>query len=459
MTQTETLSTPSTSLDPASFFTAPPQSATDLQEARNQFFSDSALADKFEDMAREARQAKNTAVAASASWVCGQYAHAMEFVQGDGEMENFIRISSLHELGKHEQASELASTHWKSKDSALAGASLFALNAARDYESVLKNSPKASLSPADTAFFSARCLELSGDYESACEGYEKILSEDPSNFPARFSLAYRLDLYGNEKEAARHYEALLERRPISTAVLLNLGLIYEERNDFEKSCGCYSAILRRDPNHPSARLFFRDSHESLDMFYDEDLERKEDHLMQVLRTPISDFELSVRARNCLINMDIHSLEDLVSHSEPELLEFKNFGETSLNEIKHVLHAKGLRLGMRREDGSFVIPEDFGANGYFDAEKELHWLGELTDDQRESLEMQISTLNLSVRCHRALVERLNLQRIGDILRYSEEDLLGMPNFGITSLNELSSKLTELNLRIRSGRGEEYGQSME
>jgi len=76
-----------------------------------------------------------------------------------------------------------------------------------------------------------------------------------------------------------------------------------------------------------------------------------------------------------------------------------------------------------------------------------------------LEMQISTLNLSVRCHRALVERLNLQRIGDILRYSEEDLLGMPNFGITSLNELSSKLTELNLRIRSGRGEEYGQDLE
>ena len=459
MTQTETVSISSISPDPASFFAAPPKVPCDLLEARNQFFSDSALADKFENMAREAREAKNNTVACAASWVCGQYAKAISFVEGDGELANFIRISSLSELGKHDQAVELAKVSWKSKDTALAAASLFALNAAGAKEDILGNSPKASLSPADAAFFSARCIELEGDYEGACEAYEKILSEDPSCFHARFSLAFRLDLFGNEKVASRHYEALLERRPIPTSVLLNLGLIYEERNDFEKSCGCYSAILRRDPSNPVARLFFRDAHESLDMFYDEDLERKEDHLMQVLRTPISDFELSVRARNCLINMDIHSLSDLVSHSEPELLEFKNFGETSLNEIKQVLQAKGLRLGMRREDGSFVIPDDFGMNGFFDAEKELHWLGELTDEQREALEMQISTLNLSVRCHRALVERLNLQRIGDILRYSEEDLLGMPNFGITSLNELSSKLTELNLRIRSGRGEEYGQDLE
>ena len=59
----------------------------------------------------------------------------------------------------------------------------------------------------------------------------------------------------------------------------------------------------------------------------------------------------------------------------------------------------------------------------------------------------------MRCHRALVERLNLQRVGDILLYSEEDLLGMPNFGITSLNELQNKLGEYGLRLRSGRGDE------
>jgi DNA-directed RNA polymerase subunit alpha len=176
-------------------------------------------------------------------------------------------------------------------------------------------------------------------------------------------------------------------------------------------------------------------------------------MMKVLRTPITDFELSVRARNCLTNMGISTLEELVSYTEADMLEWKNFGETSLSEIKRLLVQKGLRLGMRRDDGSFMVPDDFDAARSINLEEELKWMGPLTGEQKEALELQISTLNLSVRCHRALVERLNLKRIGDALLYSEEDLLGMPNFGITSLNELQLKLKDYSLRLRSGRGEE------
>ena len=85
------------------------------------------------------------------------------------------------------------------------------------------------------------------------------------------------------------------------------------------------------------------------MFYDEDLERKEDRLNQILRTPITDFELSVRARNCLNKMNIVTLGDLVRQTEQELLAYKNFGETSLNEIKEILSSKNLRLGMAHEE--------------------------------------------------------------------------------------------------------------
>ena len=87
----------------------------------------------------------------------------------------------------------------------------------------------------------------------------------------------------------------------------------------------------------------------MDMYYDEDLERKEDRLNQILRIPITDFELSVRARNCLNKMQITTLGDLVQQTEQELLSYKNFGETSLTEIKEILHSKGLRLGMPREE--------------------------------------------------------------------------------------------------------------
>ena len=441
---------------PAAFFAAPPATPSALLEARNSLLADSSTATKFQDAVREARAGGNRGPAASGSWVCGEYEKALNLVDGDDELACFIRGNSAYELGHYQDAKEALQGLANSNDQVLATSALMALDAASAHEELATAVGKASLGVADSSYFKARLLEIEGKTQEACDLYEEILSADPSHYMSRFRLAFRCDLHGNTDDAKRHYEALLERRPIPSPVLVNLGLIYEDQNQFEKACGCFGAVLRGEPNHRLARLYYRDSHESLDMFYDEDLERKEDRLMQVLRTPISDFELSVRARNCLPNMDIRTLGDLVSHSEPELLEFKNFGETSLNEIKRVLQAKGLRLGIRREDGTFLIPEEFDADDNFDPDKDLAWLGGLTDDMRDALDLQISTLNLSVRCHRALVERLNLQKVSDILRFSEEDLLGMPNFGITSLNELTSKLHELNLRLRSGRGDEYSE---
>lgn len=442
-------------VDPAAFFAAPPSSPSDLVEARNRFMTTLACAEKFESAVREARNGGNQVLAAMGSWVTGEYHKALEFVGSEGEMDAFVKGNSEFELGNFAAACETLKGSHKSSDTELAACTLHALladNKGKDFLAALKS---AKLSDTNQLYFAGRAKELDGEYEAAAVDYRHVLELAPNHFAARFRLAFRSDLHGDEEAAIAIYETFLEQLPIPTSVLLNLGVLYEDRNDFERACGCFGAVLRRDANNPIARLYFHDSHDSLDMFYDENRELKEDQLMKVLRTPISDFELSVRARNCLSNMDIKTLSDLVSHTEQDLLEFKNFGETSLNEIKRVLNQKGLRLGIRRDDGTFVIPDEFDASRSIDIETELAWLGKLSDEQREALDLQISTLNLSVRCHRALVERLNLQRVSDILLYSEEDLLGMPNFGITSLNELQKKLEEYGLRLRSGRGEEYG----
>lgn len=440
--------------DPAAFFAAPPSTPAELVEARGRFLADADSTAKFESAVREARAGGNKTMAAIGSWVTGEYDKVLEFAEGNDDLATFVRGMSQYELGQYDAAVETLGGSVGSGDTALAAAALHAMLGANQTDAFEKALPKAKLNDADALYFAGRQLELARDYEAAVEKYEEVLALNELHFAARFRLAYRADLFGDDETAIAVYEGFLQQRPIPVSVLINLGVLYEDRNDFERACGCFGAVLRRDPNNAIARLFFTDSHDSLDMFYDENLELKEDQLMKVLRTPISDFELSVRARNCLSNMDIKSLGDLVSHSEQELLEFKNFGETSLNEIKRVLNQKGLRLGMRRDDGSFIIPEEFDAARSVDIEAELSWLGPLSDEMKEALELQISTLNLSVRCHRALVERLNLQRVGDILLFSEEDLLGMPNFGITSLNELQNKLTEFGLRLRSGRGDEY-----
>lgn len=65
-----------------------------------------------------------------------------------------------------------------------------------------------------------------------------------------------------------------------------------------------------------------------------------------LNLPLSELKLSVRASNCLESENIHTLRDLVVRTEEQLLEVRNFGETTLNEVKEKLADLGLRLGMR-----------------------------------------------------------------------------------------------------------------
>jgi len=66
----------------------------------------------------------------------------------------------------------------------------------------------------------------------------------------------------------------------------------------------------------------------------------------MLSRPIAELELSVRARNCLDGASILTLGDLVSLSENEVMNLKNLGKTSLNEIKSKLAERGLSLGMQ-----------------------------------------------------------------------------------------------------------------
>jgi DNA-directed RNA polymerase, alpha subunit, bacterial and chloroplast-type len=72
-------------------------------------------------------------------------------------------------------------------------------------------------------------------------------------------------------------------------------------------------------------------------------------LMPLLIRPVDDLELTVRSANCLKAEDIFYIGDLVQKSEQELLKAPNLGKKSLTEIKEVLVAHGLSLGMRVEN--------------------------------------------------------------------------------------------------------------
>ena len=68
-------------------------------------------------------------------------------------------------------------------------------------------------------------------------------------------------------------------------------------------------------------------------------------LRKVLKTPLEDLDLSVRAFNCLKAAKINSLSELVQYEQEDLMKFRNFGQKSLSEIEQVLNERGLGFGL------------------------------------------------------------------------------------------------------------------
>jgi len=69
------------------------------------------------------------------------------------------------------------------------------------------------------------------------------------------------------------------------------------------------------------------------------------HMRKILKTSLSDLDLSVRAYNCLKAAEIRTLGELVSFHIEDLLKFRNFGKKSLTELEDFVKDKGLNFGM------------------------------------------------------------------------------------------------------------------
>ena len=287
---------------------------------------------------------------------------------------------------------------------------------------------------ADYHYQLGRLQEGQGLYEEACDNYKTALELSPEHQKALFHLAYRCDLSGDEDAAIDYYEQIASRSPVHINALLNLAVLFEDKGEYDRAAQYVELVLESHPNHQRAILFEKDIDSSKTMFYDEEKEEKRSRKNQILETPISDFELSVRSRNCLKKMKLETLGDLLNISEVELLSYKNFGETSLREIKVILDSKGLHLGMALEEKQFVV-----GDGLEPGE-------EMAEDEGFS-NKPVDDLQLSVRARKCL-ENLEIRTIGDLTRRTEAELLGCKNFGVTSLNEIKKAVANIGLALRS-----------
>jgi DNA-directed RNA polymerase subunit alpha len=280
----------------------------------------------------------------------------------------------------------------------------------------------------------ARVRSACGDQEGAEQLLRHAVAIHPTHRDALFHLGELAFRYGHDDEALELWERCAAMRPVHRGAMLNLAVAYEDLNRYDLAVVCYKQILRDYPDDQLAQRGLYDAQSSQSEVIDERALAASEKIRSILNTPMTDFELSVRSRNCLARMNIKTLGDLIKRSEAELLAFKNFGETSLAEIKDILTQKGLRLG-----------QDINVEEYAKKAEALNRFFPKVD--KDVVNKPVADLKLSVRSRRA-IESLGVVTVGDLLNFNENDLMRCKNFGQTSLNEIKQKLAELGLRLKS-----------
>ena len=391
----------------------------------------------------EAREDRTPAAAVRlgvCQYLLGRYRSAIETLRSadGGALAHFYIGKSqfaLNQFGEAIKSYAAAKTAgYNGDDCALATAEAYRYS--KDPKKALEVLDKLSGAVEQTAEYlyqrGATVAALGGSPVEAIALLERAVEADGKHPGALFALAVENDRRGNDDTALTLYQRAAGTFPTNVGTLVNLGILYEDRQQFDRAQLCYQRVLDSFPDHPRARLYARDASASGNILYDEEAQRRQDRLAAVLNIPVTDFELSVRSRNCLQKMGVRTLGDLTRTSEQELLSSKNFGETSLVEIRDMLHSKGLELGQFATETKAPEPTiDLTA---------------MSPDEQALLDRPISDLNLSVRARKCMA-RLGLTLIGELIRKTGDDLLECKNFGVTSLNEVREKLTTLGLKLR------------
>ncbi|MCA9118099.1 MAG: tetratricopeptide repeat protein, partial [Planctomycetaceae bacterium] len=328
------------------------------------------------------------------SYLFGQHSRAVRYlseVSGSG-VASFIHGLALHAVGKYSEATEqfdqAAANGYDSVECALRKAgSIRAAGEVDEAEQLLRSVAKQAVSRAEYSYQMGCIWADRGDTMTAIEYFERAVDMDPHHSRALFHLAVQNASHGNDDDAIRLYEQSLSRPPHYLGALLNLGILYEDNENYRAAEYCFRRIMEFDPLNERAQLYLKDIEATGGMYYDEDTARHEARMEQLLSRPVADFELSVRSRNCLQSMGLETLGDLTRINEQELLAGKNFGETSLHEIREIMQAHNLRIGQNLHHTA--------ATEHFTPSQDL------SPEEQETLNRPISDLNLSVRARKCM----------------------------------------------------------
>ncbi|MCG3128717.1 MAG: DNA-directed RNA polymerase subunit alpha [Phycisphaerae bacterium] len=370
----------------------------------------------------------------------GRLSEAIEMLASgtDNKIRRYFAGLANVGLGRYEEAiaefERASNKGWDAlqADMQAAGACLRAGNLP-GAQKLLDRHARAGKDRAEWHFASGQMLESAGEHDRAIEALERAMELDPDDPQLMFRAAFLYDLHGLDAQAIELYERLSLHPAAYVNALINLAVLYEDRARYPDAMRCLVRVLATHPNHLRARLFLRDVESSAHMHVDDDRSKRIETQSKLLDTPITEFELSVRSRNCLKKMNIVTLGDLLRTGEAELLAYKNFGETSLAEIHALLATRGLRLGQGVPEAEVPRPAPVAPP--------VH----VPPGAEGNLRKPVSEMELSVRARKCL-QRLNIGTVGELILKTEAELLAIRNFGVTSLNEIKLRLADLGLQL-------------
>jgi DNA-directed RNA polymerase subunit alpha len=188
----------------------------------------------------------------------------------------------------------------------------------------------------DVPFHVEMTIENGRGYRTAAEGHTDELEVGAIPIDALFSPVRRVEyLVQNTRVGQRTNYDMLILRIWTTGVLGPEMALVEAAKILRKHLNPFVQYFEPGPGLPADGISPDGHRES---FIDAELERK-------LNMSLAELELTVRATNCLESENINTVRELVTRSEDQLLQVRNFGETTLKEVKNKLEEIGLHLGM------------------------------------------------------------------------------------------------------------------
>lgn len=386
---------------------------------------------------RDGAKAKDLALLLGiCEWIVGNVKEASELLKEvkSRKIGSYYLGKCYHELGDYAQALECFERAKKADAEEfdicmnIAETKRMAGNI-EDALEIIKRFSQSHGNSAELHYQWGYCLDALGDYDKAFNHYEQSIQIDQDYAKSLFRCAFNYDLNGEDEKAIEYYEKCINLCPSYTNAYINLGLLYEDKGNYDDAVYCFEMVLDAEPTNPRALLFLKDAKSSGAMYYDEEISKKQGKESEVLNIPISDFELSVRSKNCLEKMNIRTLRDLTRITEADLLSFKNFGETSLNEIKAILTQKGLRLGQVLESGS-----------------ETELFTNKTPEKKIETFYTVSELEFSTRC-RNVLSKVGIETVEDLIENTEMEL-DQKGVNQDYIDEIKDVLSKFGLSLKT-----------